>query len=82
MLIILLLKFQSEDWGSEASSGIFGRLRRPNGKSKKPAGKSSAGSEDENSQANQMKKPLIAKWKQGVKVQGTNRSQNDGKFFF
>ena len=26
-----------------------------------------------------MKKPLIAKWKQGVKVQGTNRSQNDGE---
>jgi regulator of G-protein signaling len=80
---------KSDDWGSEASSsGIFGRIRRrdssaPNsnrgdGKSKKNPSKSSAGgSEDGNDSNNGMKKPLIAKWKAGVKLQVTNRNQND-----
>lgn len=40
--------------------------------------KSSGGSEE--SDVNAMKKPLIAKWKNaaGVKLQVTNRAQNDG----
>lgn len=39
--------------------------------------KSSAGSEE--GDANAMKKPLIAKWKAGAKLQVTSRAQNDGK---
>lgn len=40
--------------------------------------KSSAGSEELESQG--LKKPLIAKWKAGAKLQVTSRAQNDGKF--
>lgn len=39
--------------------------------------KSSAGSEE--FEANALKKPLIAKWKAGAKLQVTSRAQNDGK---
>ncbi|CAO1402445.1 unnamed protein product [Diamesa hyperborea] len=76
---------KSEDWGSEASSGIFSRMRRHRADSSAPASnrggskskKSSGGSEE--SDVNAMKKPLIAKWKNaaGVKLQVTNRAQND-----
>lgn len=73
-----LLSLQSEDWGSETSSGIFNRMRRHPKKSHKMLSKSSAGSE-EGGDSNAMKKPLIAKWKAGAKLQVTSRAQNDGK---
>jgi hypothetical protein len=70
---------QSEDWGSETSSGIFNRMRRHPKKTQKMLSKSSAGSEE--GDTNAMKKPLIAKWKTGAKpMQVTSRAQNDGKF--
>lgn len=69
---------QSEDWGSETSSGIFNRMRRHPKKSQKMQSKSSAGSEE--GDQNGVKKPLIAKWKAGAKLQVTSRAQNDGKF--
>jgi regulator of G-protein signaling len=53
---------------------------RGDGKAKKNPSKNSAGSEDGNESNNGMKKPLIAKWKAGVKLQVTNRNQNDGEF--
>lgn len=39
--------------------------------------KSSAGSEEGDQSA--MKKPLIAKWKAGAKLQVPSRAQNDGE---
>lgn len=53
-------------------------MRRNPKKSQKMLSKSSAGSED----GDGLKKPLIAKWKAGAKLQVTNRAQNDGKFKF
>lgn len=67
---------QSEDWGSETSSGIFNRMRRYPKKSHKMLSKSSAGSEE--GDPNAIKKPVIAKWKAGAKLQVTSRAQNDG----
>jgi hypothetical protein len=78
-----LIDIQSEDFGSETetSSGIFNRIRRQNKKSQKAMSKSSAGSEDIESDVNGIKKPLIAKWKVGnQKLQVNNRSANDGNF--
>jgi regulator of G-protein signaling len=51
-------------------------MRRHPKKSQKMLSKSSAGSEE--GDVNTMKKPLIAKWKPGAKLQVTNRAQNDG----
>lgn len=42
---------------------------------------SAGGSDDGNDSNNGMKKPLIAKWRAGVKLQVTNRNQNDGEHF-
>lgn len=52
-------------------------MRRHPKKSQKMLSKSSAGS-DEGDQ-NALKKPIIAKWKAGAKLQVTSRAQNDGK---
>lgn len=81
---------RSGDWGStKSSSGIFGRLKRPEtvamrNKAREPTEKTSTtGSDDEATAtslaADQMKKPLIAKWKTGVKLQVTTKSENHGK---
>lgn len=81
---------RSEDWGSEHSSGIFGRfLRRDSAlldkaresrvKGKKATNSSKhTGDESESKGAatsSNPKPPLIAKWKVGVKLQG--RSESD-----
>lgn len=78
---------RSDDFGgSETSSGIFGRLKRresnfPIGRTNKAkktnAPSSTAGSDD--GTADGVKKPLIAKWKAGVKLQVTGRTDNHGK---
>jgi hypothetical protein len=52
-------------------------MRRHPKKSLKMLSKSSAGSEE--GDQNAMKKPLIAKWKAGAKLQVTSRAQNDGE---
>ncbi|XP_037036459.1 regulator of G-protein signaling loco isoform X2 [Bradysia coprophila] len=75
---------RSDDFGgSETSSGIFGRLKRRDSnfpisrtnKAKKTVAPSSiAGSDDGASDG--VKKPLIAKWKAGVKLQVTGRTDN------
>lgn len=79
---------RSDDFGSETSSGIFGRLRRRDSnfpinrlnKGKKiVAPGSTAGSDD--GVTDGVKKPLIAKWKAGVKLQVTGRADNHGKSF-
>lgn len=78
---------RSDDFGSETSSGIFGRLKRRDSnfpvsrlnKAKKiVAPNSTTGSDDGASDG--VKKPLIAKWKAGVKLQVTGRTDNHGKF--
>ncbi|XP_049804565.1 regulator of G-protein signaling loco isoform X2 [Schistocerca nitens] len=75
---------RSEDWGSEHSSGIFGRfLRRDSGlleKSRDARGKSKKSGmnkqEEPDSKSSVVTRaPLIAKWKVGVKLQG--RSESD-----
>lgn len=80
---------RSDDFGSETSSGIFGRLKRRDSnfpvsrlnKTKKiVAPSSTAGSDDGVNDG--VKKPLIAKWKAGVKLQVTGRSDNHGKLLF
>lgn len=77
---------RSDDFGSETSSGILGRLKRKDSnfpvsrlnKGKKMVAPSSiAGSDDGVNDG--IKKPLIAKWKAGVKLQVTGRSDNHGK---
>lgn len=78
---------RSDDFGgSETSSGIFGRLKRrdsnfPLGRVNKTkkivAPSSTAGSDD--GVTDGVKKPLIAKWKAGVKLQVTGRTDNHGK---
>lgn len=80
---------RSGDWGStKSSSGIFGRLKRPDvairNKAREPTEKTSTTGSDEEATAaslaaDQMKKPLIAKWKTGVKLQVTTKSENHGK---
>lgn len=81
---------RSGDWGStKSSSGIFGRFKRPDAaimrtKAKEPTEKTSTTGSDEEAIAvdvavDQMKKPLIAKWKTGVKLQVTTKSENHGK---
>jgi hypothetical protein len=54
--------------------------RYPRKCSQKILSKSSAGSEE--GETNAIKKPLIAKWKAGAKPMqvNSNRAQNDGKF--
>lgn len=78
---------RSDDFGSETSSGIFGRLKRRDSnfpvsrlnKGKKiVAPSSTTGSDD--GVTDGVKKPLIAKWKAGVKLQVTGRTDNHGKF--
>lgn len=77
---------RSDDFGSETSSGIFGRLRRKDSnfpasrlnKAKKFAAPSSTTGSDDGVNDG-IKKPLIAKWKAGVKLQVTGRSDNHGK---
>lgn len=81
--VFTIFHLKSEDFGSETetSSGIFNRIRRHNKKSQKAMSKSSAGSEEIESDVNGIKKPLIAKWKVGnQKLQVNNRSANDGNF--
>lgn len=80
---------RSGDWGStKSSSGIFGRLKRPDvavrNKAREPTEKTSTTASDDEATAaslaaDQMKKPLIAKWKTGVKLQVTTKSENHGK---
>lgn len=82
------LYLQSEDWGSEHSSGIIGKfLRRDSGmhdrKKKligpKFKGVSNGGStEDVENEQNQIKKPLIAKWKAGANKLHVTCSESDG----
>lgn len=78
---------RSDDFGSETSSGIFGRLKRKdsnfpvsrlNKGKKMVAASSTTGSDD--GVTDGVKKPLIAKWKAGVKLQVTGRTDNHGKF--
>lgn len=78
---------RSDDFGSETSSGIFGRLKRRDSnfpvnrlnKGKKLAApNSTAGSDDGTTDG--VKKPVIAKWKAGVKLQVTGRTDNHGEF--
>ncbi len=82
---------RSDDFGSETSSGIFGRLKRRdsnfpvsrlNNKAKKIVAPSSTTGSDDGVATDGVKKPLIAKWKAGVKLQVTGRTDNHGKFFF
>lgn len=77
---------RSDDIRSETSSGIFGRLKRRDSnfpvsrlnKGKKiVAPSSTTGSDD--GVTDGVKKPLIAKWKAGVKLQVTGRTDNHGK---
>ncbi|KAJ6635573.1 Regulator of G-protein signaling loco [Pseudolycoriella hygida] len=74
---------RSDDFGSETSSGMFSRLKRrdsnfPLSRSNKgkkiTAPSSAAGSDDGTTDG--VKKPLIAKWKAGVKLQVTSRTDN------
>lgn len=68
---------ESDDWGSETSSGIFNRMLRNPNKNKQATSKTSGGSDEGE---NAIRKPLIAKLKAGVKLQVTqNRTQNDGE---
>lgn len=85
---------RSEDWSSDTSSGIFGRLRRRDsnapvnrynngGRTKKPciqSKSSTAGSEDGCVDGGGIKKPIIAKLRAGVKVQVTGRADNHGEY--
>lgn len=78
---------QSEDCGSETSSGIFNRflrrdsnmpLKGTNGVTKKYSKTNKVNPPDD--QISESRKPLIAKWKQGAKLQVTGRhSESDGK---
>ncbi|KAJ3649356.1 hypothetical protein Zmor_021120 [Zophobas morio] len=76
---------KSEDWGSEHSSGIFGRfLRRDSGvherkkKSLMPKLKMQPnGTTAEDVTGEQVKKPLIAKWKTGVNKLQVPCSESD-----
>lgn len=97
LYIIILTSFcfnlyrfkQSEDWGSEHSSGIFGKfLRRDSGvhNAKKKSILSAKVKNEEQQLAidsqvgNKIKKPLIAKWKAGAnKLQVSPCSESDGK---
>lgn len=77
---------RSDDFGSETSSGIFGRLKRRDSnfpasrlnKGKKIVAPSSTTGSDDGA-TDGVKKPLIAKWKAGVKLQVTSRTDNHGK---
>lgn len=79
---------KSEDWGSEHSSGILGRfLRRDSGihEKKKNSCRFKGASNhssiediaDEHSTVNNIKKPLIAKWKTGVNKLHVGCSESD-----
>ncbi|XP_018575675.1 regulator of G-protein signaling loco isoform X4 [Anoplophora glabripennis] len=78
---------KSEDWGSEHSSGIIGKfLRRDSGVhdrkkrliGPKFKGTSHSGStEDVENEQNQIKKPLIAKWKAGANKLHVTCSESD-----
>lgn len=90
MLIFDFVILQSEDWGSEHSSGFLGRfMRRDSGlhdrKKKIFIGTASKSKEssvhssiEDVAGDNIMKKPIKAKWKPGVKLQ-IACSENDGK---
>lgn len=74
---------RSEDWGSEHSSGIFGRfLRRDSGLNdrKKKLMTKVKGASSLEDVGDQVKKPLIAKWKTGVHKMQVSCNESDGKF--
>ncbi|XP_044265044.1 regulator of G-protein signaling loco [Tribolium madens] len=72
---------KSEDWGSEHSSGIFGRfLRRDSGlhdRKKKSLMKIKPPGSSDDVTGEQVKKPLIAKWKTGVNKLQVACSESD-----
>ncbi|XP_055695239.1 regulator of G-protein signaling loco [Lutzomyia longipalpis] len=76
------LSMKSEEWGSETSSGIFTRARRhelllKHRGRKMPQSQKNSQTESEDN-ADGTKKPLIAKWKSGAKLQVTTRSSPGG----
>ncbi|XP_059612017.1 regulator of G-protein signaling loco [Phlebotomus argentipes] len=76
------LSMKSEEWGSEASSGIFSRARRheilPKHRGRKVVQSQKNSQTESEDNGDGMKKPLIAKWKSGAKLQVTTRSSPGG----
>lgn len=73
---------RSADWDTESGSSYFDRLRMNNAKKMEFLGRpmlEPPATVVEEGGVDGIKKPLIAKWKTGVKLQATHKSENHGE---